>query len=481
MLAVLLLGLWVELALGHGYLKYPISRNYAARLNNKFYCEHCGQGNGAPPDVCGNPFQGSTAVNFTDPYSWFDGFKANWLQDQEVDITIYLSTNHGGRMAVRLCPRDRFGLYPTCFDEPANQLRRVSSEPKHNGKVYWYLKPSDSEITQRFRLPPGASCSNGCVLQWWWVGYQNCYLPCAAPEDDIAGECGVSVNGAGVCSSITKTEQFANCADVLILPSGSNGGGGSIANPPRPPSPAPHPSPLPTVGTPSRPPSPPAPPSPKPPKPSPPSPKPPAPAPPSPPPRPPAPPSPPGPACAPVTDWKCTQCGALATAAAATLGTGLDAPCRECAGSMADAWPCHNCFAGATNKDVVLGCLSCVREAGSGGGWCSQVCAAKSPDAATFSRCRACGVNSGAPWDCNNCCEKSGGSASKRDACLDCVGARLGGWACGECSAKPTPCEQQRCIDCLRASPSSAWACYSASYAAACAGSSSSSGRRLRQ
>lgn len=72
--------------------------------------------------------------------------------------------------------------------------------------------------------------------------------------------------------------------------------------------------------------------------------------------------------------------------------------------------------------------------------------------------------------------QKSGGSAAKRDACLDCVGARLGGWACGECTAKPTACEQQRCIDCLRAQPNNSWGCYSASYAAACAGSS---GRRL--
>eukprot|EP00198_Chlamydomonas_reinhardtii_P007133 XP_001696469.1 predicted protein [Chlamydomonas reinhardtii] len=97
---------------------------------------------------------------------------------------------------------------------------------------------------------------------------------------------------------------------------------------------------------------------------------------------------------------------------------------------MTDAWACHNCFAGATDRGMVLGCLSCARSAGSSGGWCSQVCAAKSPDGPTFSRCRACAVNSGTPWDCNTCFEKSGGSAAKRDACLDCVGARLGGWAC---------------------------------------------------
>ncbi|GIL59843.1 hypothetical protein Vafri_14554, partial [Volvox africanus] len=240
-LAVAVLGIIgaVRFADAHGYLKSPISRNYAARLNNKFYCEHCGQGNGAPPDVCGNPFQGSTGVNFTDPTLWFDGFKATWQSGQEVDITITLTTNHGGRMAVRLCPRDRFGIYPTCFSEPANQLRRVSTDPKYNGKVYWYLKSSDSEIIQRFRLPTGVSCANGCVLQWWWVGYQNCYLPCESLTDDIDGECGKSVNGAGQCSSITQTEQFNNCADVLIQPSGS----GTSTPPPVSTSPLPSPSP----------------------------------------------------------------------------------------------------------------------------------------------------------------------------------------------------------------------------------------------
>ncbi|KXZ52084.1 hypothetical protein GPECTOR_10g1107 [Gonium pectorale] len=198
---------------GHGYLKEPVSRNYAARLNNKFWCEHCGQGNGGVPDVCGNPFQGSTDKNFTDPSLWFDGFKANWTSGQAVDVTIYLSTNHGGRMAMRLCPLDRFSITPACFEQPQNHLRRVAPGTKYDGKIYWYLKPSDSQITQTFRLPAGVTCASGCVLQWWWVGYQNCYLPCASPADDVEGECGVSVNGSGQCDSITRTEQFNNCAD----------------------------------------------------------------------------------------------------------------------------------------------------------------------------------------------------------------------------------------------------------------------------
>ncbi|GLI70312.1 hypothetical protein VaNZ11_015263 [Volvox africanus] len=455
--ALAVLGIFgaVRFADAHGYLKSPISRNYAARLNNKFYCEHCGQGNGAPPDVCGNPFQGSPGVNFTDPTLWFDGFKATWQSGQEVDITITLSTNHGGRMAVRLCPRDRFGIYPTCFIEPANQLRRVSTDPKYNGKVYWYLKSSDSEITQRFRLPPGVSCANGCVLQWWWVGYQNCYLPCESLTDDIDGECGKSVNGAGQCSSITQTEQFNNCADVLIQPSGTGPG----ASPPPPVSTPPLPRPSPSSQQPAPPPPRPLPPSP------PPSPRPPPPPfpPPVKPPAPSPPPSPPGPLCPPL-EWKCSECTRLA--GGTLLGSGLEAPCQKCAATATDPWSCHNCFATSRNKDVLLGCLSCAEDGGGSG--CSLICAPKSPDSTAMGTCVDCVKRGGNAWDCGNCFDRSGGNAQKRDACLRCVADRAGAWACAECTGRyGSACEVEKCTSCLRAG-GDAWSCYTASYASAC-------------
>ncbi len=102
----------------------------------------------------------------TSPAIWPAGFEANYTAGQTIDVTIVLTTNHGGRMSMSLCPLDRFSITRECFANPANELRRVSTDPKYNGKVYWYLKSTDSTLTQQFRLPAGVTCTNGCVLQW---------------------------------------------------------------------------------------------------------------------------------------------------------------------------------------------------------------------------------------------------------------------------------------------------------------------------
>lgn len=49
---------------------------------------------------------------------------ANLTEAQELDVTITISTNHGGRMALRVCPLDRNQASQACFNEPQNQLRR---------------------------------------------------------------------------------------------------------------------------------------------------------------------------------------------------------------------------------------------------------------------------------------------------------------------------------------------------------------------
>jgi hypothetical protein len=51
---------------------------------------------------------------------------------------------------------------------------RVNVNAKYNNKVYWYLGPADAPKrgtewkfkAERFRLPAGLTCPNGCVLQW---------------------------------------------------------------------------------------------------------------------------------------------------------------------------------------------------------------------------------------------------------------------------------------------------------------------------
>ncbi len=63
-----------------------------------------------------------------------------------------------------------------------------------------------------------------CSSRRWWVGFQSCVMPCEdTARDDVAGECGrnlVVSNNAGVCASPANAEQFYNCADVIIRPSG---------------------------------------------------------------------------------------------------------------------------------------------------------------------------------------------------------------------------------------------------------------------
>jgi hypothetical protein len=50
-------------------------------------------------------------------------------------------------------------------------MHRVSTDAKYNNKVYWYLNTNNKlEAVERFKLPAGISCDNGCMMQWWWVG-----------------------------------------------------------------------------------------------------------------------------------------------------------------------------------------------------------------------------------------------------------------------------------------------------------------------
>ncbi len=45
-----------------------------------------------------------------------------------ITTQIFLSTNHGGRMGLSICPLDRSQIDPvlgqSCFDQPQNKLRR---------------------------------------------------------------------------------------------------------------------------------------------------------------------------------------------------------------------------------------------------------------------------------------------------------------------------------------------------------------------
>lgn len=164
----------------------------------------------------------------------------------------------------------------------------------------------------------------------WWVAYQFCHMPCEAPADDVQSECGRNlVFPVGTCTSVLQTEQFYNCADVIISPASGNR---SPRSPSRPPSPSPPPT------KPSQPPAstrqsapPPPPPSPSPPPPPPRSPS-----------RPRSPPSSPGPLC-PPSEYDCQQCSSKAADATSVLPA-MEQPCHVCAATLANGWACYNCL-----------------------------------------------------------------------------------------------------------------------------------------
>jgi hypothetical protein len=189
--------------------------------------------------MCGNPYQTNPVKDDGSPYNLtkeFYGIQATYQQDQVVKISVHIATNHGGRMSVRVCPNPRNRTTQECFEKKEHHLARVD-----NGKLYWYLRSNDVDISKEFRLPKGVHCRDGCILQWWWVGYQHCAMPCEDLKWDVDGECGKNMlnpsSSFPKCDSISRTEQFANCADIKITPS-------DVQAPP-PPKPVPVPVPLP--------------------------------------------------------------------------------------------------------------------------------------------------------------------------------------------------------------------------------------------
>jgi hypothetical protein len=164
--------------------------------------------------VCGDPFQ-DVGPDFT-PYSrrYFGPGAVVRNASAPFRARVAVSTNHGGRMRLAVCPRAN--ATQACFDDPANFVKAAAPPHSH----YWYLRADDQrpDVMRRVSWPAWFAdrCrGRGCVVQWWWVGYQSCALPCEPWERDPL--CGTNPTNPTVpaCDSIARTEQFRNCADVV--------------------------------------------------------------------------------------------------------------------------------------------------------------------------------------------------------------------------------------------------------------------------
>ncbi len=136
---------WTPAVLAHGNLIEPKPRNLQVMdksneekltINN---CPWCGNGNfahkqGRATGICGDPFENTSS----DLSKKFMEVAATYEEGQEINIKLTITTNHGGRMAIRVCPNSWEQATADCFAKKEHHLRRVD-----NKAAYWYLSDQD--------------------------------------------------------------------------------------------------------------------------------------------------------------------------------------------------------------------------------------------------------------------------------------------------------------------------------------------------
>lgn len=233
----------------HGYMQSPRSRNYVAYRDGLWSggdastpapesCPHC-LNIGGTEGVCG--VTGST--NYNTPLN-INGeplgtsIQETYVQGQEIDFEVLLSAHHKGHFTFKACAINP-GEVATqaCFD--ANKLTFTLD--------HFYGAPKDENYPERAYIPlsnyPGLRYESGGVygsfykyryklpdnlvgdyvlIQWYYLtanscshpGYNDYPFPQGFNNGNLAPCANVPPDGRGV------PEQFWNCAEVKIVPSG---------------------------------------------------------------------------------------------------------------------------------------------------------------------------------------------------------------------------------------------------------------------
>ncbi|KAH3839326.1 uncharacterized protein LOC127876652 [Dreissena polymorpha] len=191
---------------GHGRLIEPASRNAMWRFNYKNPRNYndmglnCGgftnmfERHGGRCGVCGDPWQGPRDNEAGGKYA--RGLVARQYQTGAfINVTVELTSNHGGYFEFRLCPVNDPTREATheCLD------RHLLNIVGHGTR--WFIAAPGPSTTVELvvMLPPKLTCSQ-CVMQWKWVAGQS------MGPDGYGGEC----LGCG------NQEHFINCADIAI-------------------------------------------------------------------------------------------------------------------------------------------------------------------------------------------------------------------------------------------------------------------------
>jgi len=243
---------------GHGYLKTPRSRNYAAYEDNRGEYQPWSANRKAVSETCGTTPPNPDIKNYD--FLLHTGVQATYSSGQVVDFDVDMTAHHKGHFVLKACvvpPGQR--ATQACFDR--NPLRFISghgANPHPNYPDRAYLPPANPPAASngahplfpaptgrwsyryKFQLPPGLS-GDLVLLQWHYIASNSCLPP---GYNTYNWPAGWNPGNLPVCVDIPlygsdsngfvqagRPEQFWNCAEVRIL----TGGGGPAPTPTPPP------------------------------------------------------------------------------------------------------------------------------------------------------------------------------------------------------------------------------------------------------
>ena len=236
---------------GHGYLKTPRSRNFAAYQDGRGEYEPWSANRKRATETCGT-------ISNTRNYDFLpSGVQATYSSGQTVDFDVDMTAHHNGHFVLKACPISP-GQTATqaCFDR--NPLRFVSGEnanPHPNYPDRAYLPPANPpnapngahpqfasggrwSYRYKFQLPQGLS-GDLVLLQWHYITGNSCLPP---GYNTYNWPAGWNPGNLATCVEIPTSsngppppncpEQFWNCAEVRITAATSGGtcGGGNRGN-----------------------------------------------------------------------------------------------------------------------------------------------------------------------------------------------------------------------------------------------------------
>ena len=147
-------------------------------------------------------------------------------QGGRISFHVKLTANHWGYLQFSLCPlpsnlsktsttAENAVVTQKCFDQNVLQLAMPGGGPA-KGNAYFLdgTRQSPFDIKVDGILPPGLTCER-CVVQWHYVTANSCNPP-GLPREWWGGGGGMSECG----KNGGNPEEFWNCADIGVVPTG---------------------------------------------------------------------------------------------------------------------------------------------------------------------------------------------------------------------------------------------------------------------